>query len=104
MEDLFAQKDVGLFLGHLCPQRPFGFIVLLVCLDGRGGAAQLDWKVSSAIAGLWSSFPSAAADDSGITGDEETESMWDAPVLEQQVSLSRIASPDFVENISEDAL
>lgn len=42
MEDLFAQKDVGLFLGHLCPQRPFGFIVLLVCSDGRGGAAQLD--------------------------------------------------------------
>lgn len=42
MEDLFAQKDVGLLLGHLCPQRPFGFIVLLVRLDGRGGAAQLD--------------------------------------------------------------
>lgn len=49
--------------------------VVFVCLDGRGGTAQLDRKVSSTIAGLWSRFSSAAADDSGITGDEEAESV-----------------------------
>lgn len=65
---------------------------MFVCLDGRGGTAQLDRKVSSAIAGLWSRFSSAAADDSGITGDEEAESVWDVAVLEQQVRLNHMAS------------
>lgn len=46
-----------------------------MCKDGGGGAAQLDREVPSASTVLWPSFSPAVAFSSGITGDEETESV-----------------------------
>lgn len=49
--------------------------MLFLCVDGGGGAAQLDRKASGATTGLRSGFSSAAPGCSGVTGDEETGSM-----------------------------
>lgn len=74
MEDLFAQKDVGLCF-PLLRETVFGFTVVFVCKDGGGRAAQLDREVPSASPVLWSSVSPAVAHSSGVTGDEETESV-----------------------------
>lgn len=56
-----------------------------LCADGRGRAAELDRKASGSTAGLRLRFSSAAAGCSRVAGGEETESVRDAAVLEQQV-------------------
>lgn len=59
-----------------------------MCLDGRGRASGLDRKASNATTGLQSGFSSAAANRSGINGNEEAESVRDVAVLEQQVCIT----------------
>lgn len=91
MEDLFAQKDVGFSWRLWSLYRvSCSFLMVFVCSDGGGGAEELDGQASGATAGLQSGFCSAAADCSGVTGDEETESVWDVAVLERQVRVSTI--------------
>lgn len=79
MEDLFAQKDVGLF-NTQCVSVSLGSVRLIevflcLCVDGGGGAAELDREASGSTAGLRSGFSSAGSGGSGVAGDEETESV-----------------------------